>query len=538
MTDGNSPYDVNFLDDDEIKQDHIPDITIDSYSGTEVEATFLEIGPDGKIIKKVKASEKKKQRTKQKEQKTTPLPDSQIFTTPLPKLDISPDDFDYPLEQDYSAFPLKLPKIKEVDDITNLVLTEDLYPAETGFFPLYLKYTQGTADSPLPFHFASGLAVLSHCISDRYDCDFLKMRPNVGMLLIGGSGDRKSRAMDLAIKLLAQDTIHSGSISSGGAFVQKLKKNPKLLWHLDEADVFFQTVAAAGHTPSGDLAARIASAFTGADQRYESLTQGSIQSEDPSLSILMGTALEWLEMRKLSPAFLRGGLFARIWLIPAKRDRLLKFPPPPNVAAGDSLRDWFAALQAVDDATIRFSKEAKGYIGNYQTYKDVPAELAVCGAWGRAQAHVVKLAVLYHICQMRGPEQEIDAATSIMAIKFVHQYLMPGYLWAMKKLEAAGDCVSDIEQRILSLLDTAGVKGLPVRQLQSSFGRRINSMEAMINLHRKHKVRFYANIATKGRPSRIVVSRKFDKRKKPVLYSDDKTQALPNFIKRVAELED
>ena len=538
MSDDNSSYDVNFLDEDDIKHDHIPDITIDSYSGTEVEATVLEIGPDGKIIKKVKASEKKKQRIKKKEKENNPTPETFSFATPLPKLDISPDDFDYPLEQDYSAFPLKLPKIQEVDDITKLVLTDDLYPSKTGFFPLYLKYTQGTADSPLPFHFASGLAVLSHCISDRYDCDFLKMRPNVGMLLIGGSGDRKSRAMDLAIKLLSPDTIHSGSISSGGAFVQKLKKNPKMLWHLDEADVFFQTVAAAGHTPSGDLAARIASAFTGADQKYESLTQGSIQSEDPSLSILMGTALEWLEMRKLSPSFLRGGLFARIWLIPAKRTRLLKFPPPPDAAVGESLRDWFAALQSVDNATIRFSKEAKGYIGNYQMYKDVPAEIAVCGAWGRAQAHVVKLAVLYHICQMRGPEQEIDAETAVMAIRFVHQFLMPGYLWAMRKLEASGDCVSDIEQRILALLDTAGVKGLPVRQLQSSFGRRINSMEAMINLHRKHKVRFYANIIPKGRPCRVVISCKYDKKKKPPLYTDDKTQALPNFIKRVAELED
>jgi len=527
----------------DINYDHIPDITIDEETGREIKAKKVRIDATGRIIEEDTPSEdashgggggeSKKQDPPDGNKKEEKKEKANIFLTSIPNPNTIPDA-KYPAEFDYESLGRDYPEIPEVEEITDLEITDDMYPSKTGFLPKYLNWACGTIDSPKAFHLASALSAVAFSLGRNYRAEFRHIAPNVMILLVGGSGDRKSSAMSLAKNLLPQDQVHAGSLASSGAFMQKLQSNPVMFWYADEADTFFQVVNSTNNTPSADIAARIATTFTGERSTYESLMQGNITVEDPCFTVLMGTALSWLKMRKLSPAFLRGGLFARMWIIPAKRERLLSFPPPPNKKTQEAIREWLAAIRGADDCVIPFSHAAKAELSAYQKYAQAPPILKECGVWSRSQAHIVKLSMLYHICQGHGPETAITGKTVAMAVNFVHNFLMPGYLWFINKLEAANDPVSEREQEIMERLSAAGSDGIKIAKLQASFGRRMNANEALVNLYRKERIVICKSlVGNKGHPSvRAVAAGK----RIPSHYT--KICELPAFIQRTLDMEE
>ncbi len=546
--------DVTENDDfEDINYDHIPDVTIDEETGDEIRATTIRVDQYGRIIEEPDMGEgagkgepeepeeppappEPPNEDNNEEQPPEPDPPQErarLNLTPFPSVDSIPRAT-YPPERDYDTFNKEYPPIREVQELTDLEITPDMYPSNEGFLPRYLEWSRGTVDSPDAFHLASALSAVAFSLGRNYKAEFRHILPNVMILLVGGSGDRKSSAMGLAKNLLPQDQVHAGSLSSSGAFMQKLQSNPVMFWYVDEADTFFQVVSTQHNTVTADMAARIATTFTGERSTYESLMQGNITVEEPCFSVLMGSALSWLKQRKLSAAFLRGGLFARMWIVPAKRTRLLSFPPPPNKGTQEAIREWLSGLRGTDETIIPFSHGAKAELSAYQRNALAPPILKDCGVWNRSQAHIVKLSMLYHVCKGRNPEQEIERSTVQTAINFVHNFLMPGYLWFTRKLEAVNEPVMEREQEILETLEAAGTYGMKVVQLQASYGRRINANEAIINLYRRGLISIYKDVAHgHGRHPFYAVLSPY---KVPDHYMDD--GALPAFIQKVIEMEE
>lgn len=430
------------------------------------------------------------------------------ITTPAPPPPNIPDA-QYP-----PVYQVKNPRtwapVATPSDLFQLQLYPDAWPSEQGFFKSYMDWSLGTTDAPAPVHLVSGMCALATAAGRRWRVDvFNRPAPNIYALVIADSASRKSSAMSRALSLLPEEVYTTAKLASVLAFTELLKDNPTMLWYQDEADTVFHAFAQAN---TGDFAAKLVEAYNGDRVEYKSKAQGNITVRNPFFSLLTGSALEWLQERGLSPEFLRGGLFARCWVIPAQRQTTNLLPPPPDPNTRRAMQQWLEGvtragpfLVALTDGSGDDGDDAQDLLAAYQEGRGPAPTPQLSSIWNRAPSHIAKLALLYHIALYRGGDELIRTDCVEMAINFFHGYVLPGHCWVMERLERTTDPVQDTEMRILMSLETAASRGVPLQSFYAGFGSRAKVKDALANLYDRERLSFWSTTNGRGRPRTTVV---------------------------------
>ena len=408
-----------------------------------------------------------------------------------------PPDMKLDVYKDWSTIVLP-------NDLMDLALKENMYPQE-GFLPKYIRWAEGTTDAPRPFHLVGGLAVLSSVLGPNWTTAFAGgQHTNFYALLIAGSGSRKSTALRRALSLIPDELICSSTLASTPAFVKTLQDRKRMLWYLDEADSLFSTFQ---QKYGNDLSSRMVTAYDNEPTIYSSLTQGDIIAPKPYLSLVTGTALEWLKERKLSANLLRGGLISRFWLIPAKRSRLLLMPSPPDPNTTAAMKLWIDDVYRISNLDVRFdvqlSPSALKLFLQYQAGRGEASHADMSGIWNRSMDHIARIALLFHVSCYRRGQDRIQEDSMQQAINLWHNYLLRGHYWAVMNLVATDDPVKEFEQEILTQLEMSAERCLGLAELYS--GRSFKMFEGLFNLYLRRRIRFWAcRTGGKGRPKFVV----------------------------------
>ena len=416
-------------------------------------------------------------------------------------------------------------RVKAPPDLFQLQLWPDQWPSEqVGFFRSYMDWSTETTDAPEPVHLVSAMCALSTAVGRRWRVDmFDRPAPNIYALVIADSASRKSSAMSRALSLLPETLFTTAKLASVLAFTELLQENPTMLWYQDEADTVFHAFAQAN---TGDFAAKLVEAYNGERVEYKSKAQGNIVVRNPFLTLLTGSALEWLQERGLTPEFLRGGLFARCWVIPARRQTTNLVPPQPDPNTRAALRQWLEAVGSAGPFIVPLDKYALDLNAAYQEGRGPAPTPQLSSIWNRAPSHIAKLALLYHISLYRGGDEPIRSDCMEWAINFFHNYVLPGHRWVMERLERTTDPVQETEMRILMALETAAARGMPLQAFYAGFGSRAKVKDALANLHDRGKLSFWSSTTGQGRPRTYVVLGLEEPER------TDAVRTLPSFVEK------
>ena len=401
--------------------------------------------------------------------------------------------------------PQSWPPVATPDDLFELRLWPDMWPSDQGFLKSYMDWSLKTTDAPEPVHLVSILCALAAAVGGRWLVDYVGgLMLNIFVLVIADSASRKSTAMARALTLLPKERCSRAKLGSTLALVKLLKKRPTVMWYQDEADTLIAGLRNQG--PTADLASQMVQAYNGGPLEYESKGEGNILVPTTCLTLLTGSALEWLQERGLTPEFLRGGLFARFMVVPAKRDRENLIPPQPDSRTQSAMAQWLKDLSKSGPFVVEISPEATDLLAAYQEGRGASPTPQLSSIWNRAPAHIVKLALLFHISLYRGGDEPIQADCMEWAINFMHGYVLPGHRWVMERLERTKDPVQDTELRIMRELESAGAKGTKLASLYGGFGARYKVKDALANLHDRGKLSFWSvPRGGPGRPTTYVV---------------------------------
>lgn len=327
------------------------------------------------------------------------------------------------------------PAVEPPDDLFKVKLRSDMYPSD-GFIGKYLEWMEPTTDAPRAFHLATALVILSTAIGRTYRIAHGAtgggLYSNLFFLLLADSGSRKSTAMRPARALLSPTRLWTGPHASSLSFTESLAVTPTVLWQLDEATSLLELFKTQS---SGDLLEKMNTAYCGDEVWYRSNKQGKISVPFPHVNLITATPLAWLREKQLSEDFLRGGTFARFTLVPAAPDGIKIDPPPPDPDVQIALTRWLDGVAALNGSfTIELEHKARQEYAAYVANRGQCEDLLLSGVWNRAGDMVKKLSLLYHIACMRPAKQRIQLDTVRQAIAFVHEFALPGHLWATGRL--------------------------------------------------------------------------------------------------------
>ena len=397
-----------------------------------------------------------------------------------------------PDEQLDPAYERHYSEIKAPQRLFDLKLESNSWP-QTGFLKRYMEVMTPTTDAPLPFHLATALVALATAMGPRWTIEHQSggLTPNLWFLLVADSGSRKSTAMKPVLKFFSPTTCWNGGLESTKKFMQDLTdaKDHNALWFFDEAAAFFTMI---NKTFANDLAPRLTAAYNGDTVSYGS-SKVFMNVIKPHLSMLMGTPLAWLRSKLITPDVLRGGVFGRFLLIPASRDEPLLHPPCVDPVAFENLHRWLDMIANAPGHSFHntLSHGAKHTLFAWLKAAQEPEEeLALAGVWNRRGDFALKLALLYHVATLRQPNQAIQEDSMQQAINFLHNYVLPGQLWAISRL-SVDNPIKRVQLDIEEALD-ARPEGLNYAIIPALFGLPVEQAQRILySLWTAHKIMFW-----------------------------------------------
>lgn len=399
------------------------------------------------------------------------------------------------------AFARTYPPIVAPANIFDLKLRSDMFPPDSFFTDWFRLFTP-TTDAPVVFQLVAAIVTLATAMGPRWKLMHCSggLRPNVWFLMVADSGTRKSTVINIPRKIWRNDafTCWEGPVESTRAFFDLATQDrpigtpTNILWLFDEAVTFFSMLEKA-HTK--ELAERLTSAYDGSKIIYTAhATVGAeLAIDDPYFCILAGTPASALNDHGISEDVLRGGIFGRFLLVPGTTPKQLANPPPVDAAAFEELAQTVRALHAAQLQThTTLSYEADQVYRTWFDARGNGGDLAASGSgiWNRAGDHALKLALIYHVAARRPATLPIQQDTMEQAITFLHQFLLPGHLWATVRLT---EHLSPVRKAYRAILDYAGQpEGVLYGGLDKQLGILPESLpKYLAALSRAHLIEFW-----------------------------------------------
>lgn len=283
-----------------------------------------------------------------------------------------------------------------------------------------------TSESPKSFILFTAMTFLGACLGRKVwiDQDVHTVRPMLNLLLIGPSGIGKNSAVDLTRKLLpfVPEWLRPQMIE-GAATKEKLHRdlqpNPKAIVLAEELAAFFSK-----EKYKENLIPYVTNLLDYAPAiELRTVKDNVIRVENPSVTIMGGSTLEWLQ-EQLPDSAVTGGFLARFLIVNEQRKgqkianphRFLGARKMKEVLAlRDELYAEFPKLLAAHSGAMDYADydAADTYAAWYNQYEPETGYLAPFAA--RAGEMILRMAMLLAIsCKTAGITQEhIESAITL-----------------------------------------------------------------------------------------------------------------------------
>ena len=330
-----------------------------------------------------------------------------------------------------------------------------------GFLHDYCEFGKTITDAPEEFHLGAGLTALATACGSKIIYPGFGGRrqwPNLYTLLIAPSGlFRKSTAVGIAEDLIAEvdkDLILSGE-QSREKFLSLLKTNPNVLYPISE----FSAVLSMWNRDYSQGFKEIVVDLFDCRQEYsrQTLKDGKVTISQPALNILAASTLDWLK-EKLTEGDMRGGLMGRFLLIPGITkgiDRGLNLTIDKQAKQG--LADFLKLIRTIKQSWI----DVSAVLPEYNSWvkkaeKAIVNDPELLGFQSRLATHTLKLAVLFTISDMPGPQAKYILTSDNLNRAFVlGKWLIDQAI----TLAETGFIKSKTEQQVQRLLELARQPG-------------------------------------------------------------------------------
>ena len=214
--------------------------------------------------------------------------------------------------------------------------------ASSGFVERYVSWAASCTDSPLQYHVAGALTILSSllCPHLRLDTSFGAFRANLWfMILAGTTSTRKSTSMRLAVHLLEDihdDPILSTDTSPEGIISELSDRDGKSsLFYRDEITGLIESMTRKDYLAG--LMEILTKLYDG-EKEKRTLRRQTINVKDPNLVILSG-GIKSKMIEILNAKHIGSGFLPRFLIVSGWTDVEDMKPIGPPVEAADDIRE-------------------------------------------------------------------------------------------------------------------------------------------------------------------------------------------------------
>lgn len=284
----------------------------------------------------------------------------------------------------------------------------------TGNLLALYEHHVGESEVPREFTVWSCLSLIAACVADRVWYEKFhgkRLAPNLYVMLIGPSGLGKGEAIDTAIRYAAD--IPKVNLYRGKATAQFLldhlgkevrRQDGRRI--LADAKCWLVTPELAMSVGSGDVArdfvTHMTELYSGSEypMRAGTRTRGEVTLRGHCINWLAGTTTEWL-VDSVPASAIAGGFFGRIVPVQAQYDfdkRVWRPKAPPDAKQiSEHLR---ARIQMLIRAKgqFRMTEQAERLSENWYMTRQAPTDAAVIPSWKREDDLVLKLSMLFSLC--------------------------------------------------------------------------------------------------------------------------------------------
>lgn len=275
---------------------------------------------------------------------------------------------------------------------------------QRGWIRSYIDYAEKQTDAPRIFQLFAALWCLSVSVERRLAIPYFGVRPlypNLWMVLIAPSSTyHKSTVVDIAADMATLTGAYLlPQEFSQEQLISELSGHPQgsFLW-----SEFGQPLAAFERDYMSGVKDLLANLYDCPDSYERSLRAGVLRVENPCLSALAATNIDWMVDKRRVANDLRGGFLARWLYVPhTSKSFTLEEPNPVDMEWRDELARTLRILRIKPKVTLsleRVSEQRAGLKDEMEReLADTPYMVELSALYSRYQAIALKLAALYDV---------------------------------------------------------------------------------------------------------------------------------------------
>jgi hypothetical protein len=337
-----------------------------------------------------------------------------------------------------SKFPPNEPDDQFVDHPDPGPIPDRLFEVP-GFVSRVMDLMLSTAPRPnRALSFAGALMLLAH-LAGRKVCTSTDLRTNIYIIALGSSGigkDHQRKVIKIILFELGIGDTLIGSIASGQALEDEVRKNPSCLALTDEIDEVLMAIRQDKSGTRQNLPKVFMELFTSASAPYQTRVKvGHERShvDQPNLC-LFGTAIPERFFESLSARMMDDGFLARSIIVEGgqlgPRQQPGRIEIPEGILA--SARYWLEIesdaswdkdhpvprVVAPNDEATGVLEQAADDFDEARRKAQADGDVSAVSIWARAWEHTSKFALLYAISE--SPETTyISREAALWAVEFV-----------------------------------------------------------------------------------------------------------------------
>lgn len=297
----------------------------------------------------------------------------------------------------------------------------DLALPESGFLKDYYDFAKELTDAPEHYHIFGGLSVLSAVVGNNIHLPFgpWKIYPNLWIVLLAPSSIfRKSTVITIARKLITRvdSKIILPNEFTPEVLVSSMEANPKgiLIW-----SEFASALSNFERSYMMGTKEFLTDVYDCPPLYRRKIREKEFTIENPCLSILAGTAIDWF-LSKCKEGDVRGGFLARFVYVPATaKTKRISIPPAYDPHSLECLKEKLIRIRDIKgEADVEgvfsiYDKWAKAH--DEELEKETDQE-RLSGFFTRLSIYALKFAMLYQLAQDRSVVISDEAITRAIAL--------------------------------------------------------------------------------------------------------------------------
>jgi len=322
-----------------------------------------------------------------------------------------------------------------------------------GYFRHYCDYTRHS-EAPLAYHLFCALLSVGATLNRRvwFEMGYFRVYPNLGVLILGPSGLKKTSATNIAVSMLQQMElckIYSEKLTPE-ALIDDMKDMPQGLIYAPEL------AAVLGKQKYMEGAIPLITRLLDCPDIWDSKTigRGKVVLRDVCISTLMCSTPEWF-INNTPKDIVDGGFIARhILVVQESTPRSEPIPRPGSQQIRETLMGELAHIHELQ-GEVRFEKGTEEAFREW--YKDLQvrtkeAEHEIMkNYYQRKDKHVIRVAMCLHLASCRNFVLDIECFLRAVAILDWVETFYPTILRQMFKTESGLD-----QELVLSAIRGAG----------------------------------------------------------------------------------